>query len=169
MPIKCPHCDAELSGEEVKELIAQAVAEGIAPSFAGRHKGSKNSAPRSDKGERRGSPKGRKPEAESELKKVTSAENGRKGGRPKGSLNKAPRADIGIKRGLERAIEGGTMYTVDSVRMSESSFRKKLSEMYGGKPLKWETILKEPKVHKVLRLTDEDGNTHTFRISKISV
>ena len=99
MPIKCPHCDAELSGEEIKELIAKAVAEGIAPKFAGRHKGTKNGSPRVDIGSKRGSPTGRKPEAESELKKVTSAENGRKGGRPKGSKNKAPRSDIGVKRG----------------------------------------------------------------------
>lgn len=169
MPIKCPHCNAELSGEEIKELIDLAISEGLAKGFAGRHKGTKNSSPRVDIGSKRGSPAGRKPESESELKKVTSAENGKKGGRPKGSLNKAPRADIGIKRGQERAFESGTMYTVDSVRMSESSFRKKLSEMDGGKKPKWETIRKESQVHKVLRLTDEDGNTHTFRISKISV
>lgn len=103
MSIKCPHCYAELSGEEIKEIIAQAVAEGIAPKFAGRHKGTKNSAPRVDIGSKRGSPAERKPEAESELKKVTSAENGRKGGRPKGSPNKAPRADKGLPRGPRKS------------------------------------------------------------------
>ena len=99
MPIKCPHCGADLSSDEVSALISQAVDEGLAPSFAGRRKGSRNSRPRSDKGEKRGSPKERKPETESELKKRTSAENGRKGGRPKGSPNKAPRADKGLPRG----------------------------------------------------------------------
>lgn len=99
MPIKCPHCDAELSGEEIKELIDLAISEGLAKGFAGRHKGTKNSSPRVDIGSKRGSPAGRKPEAESELKKVSSAENGRKGGRPKGALNKAPRSDKGVKRG----------------------------------------------------------------------
>jgi hypothetical protein len=99
MPIKCPHCGADLSREEVSALISQAVDEGLAPSFAGRRKGSRNSRPRSDIGKSHRPPTERKPEAESELKKRTSAENGRKGGRPKGSPNKAPRADKGLSRG----------------------------------------------------------------------
>lgn len=103
MPIKCPHCGADLSSDEVSALISQAVDEGLAPSFAGRRKGSKNSVPRSDIGKKHRPPKERKPEAESELKKRTSAENGRKGGRPKGSTNKAPRSDKGLPRGPRNA------------------------------------------------------------------
>jgi len=99
MPIKCPHCGNEFSPDEVASVIKQAVAEGLVKSFAGRQKGSKNSVPRSDIGKKHRPPKERKPEAESELKKRTSAENGRKGGRPKGSPNKAPRADKGLPRG----------------------------------------------------------------------
>lgn len=103
MPIKCPHCGSDLSSDEVSALISQAVNEGLAPSFAGRRKGSRNSRPRSDIGKSHRPPTERKPEAESELKKRTSAENGRKGGRPKGSPNKAPRTDKGLPRGQRNA------------------------------------------------------------------
>lgn len=88
-----------------KELVlpVEKNGEGLAPSFAGRRKGSRNSRPRSDIGKSHKPPIERKPETESELKKRTSAENGRNGGRPKGSLNKAPRADKGLPRGQRNA------------------------------------------------------------------
>ena len=98
--VKCPHCNTELTPEEVKGIIGDAINEGIAPSLAGRPKGSKNSAPRSDIGKAHRPPVERKKEEHSELKAITSAENGRKyGGRPKGAKNKAPRADKGVPRG----------------------------------------------------------------------
>lgn len=92
--VQCPRCKQELSPDEVREMVSCAVAEGIVKA-AGRQKGSKNSKVRSDKGVSHG-PK--KKEAESDIKKLTSAENGKRGGRPKGSKNKAPRADKGKKR-----------------------------------------------------------------------
>lgn len=92
--VKCPRCKQELSPDEVREMVSFAVAEGIVKA-AGRQKGSKNSKVRSDKGVSHG-PK--RKETESDIKKLTSAENGKRGGRPKGSKNKAPRADIGKKR-----------------------------------------------------------------------
>lgn len=103
---KCPHCNTELTAEEVRGIIEEARQEGIAPSFAGRPKGSKNAAPRSDIGKAHRSPVERKKEVESELKKMTSAENGRKyGGRPKGAKNKAPRADKGVPRGPRNMVK----------------------------------------------------------------
>ena len=101
MPVKCPRCGSELSPEETADIAAQLVASGIVA-----RKRSKNASTRSDKGGTHRMPKEyreRKPEAESELKKRTSAENGRKGGRPKGSVNKAPRADKGLPRGPRNA------------------------------------------------------------------
>lgn len=96
----CPHCNAELSAEEIREIMWQASEEGLAPRPAGRKKGSTNLAPRSDIGKKHTPPKQRKREEYSELKAMTSAENGRKyGGRPKGAKNKAPRADKGVPRG----------------------------------------------------------------------
>lgn len=93
--VQCPRCKQELSPDEVREMVSCAVADGIVKA-AGRQKGSKNTKVRSDKGVSHG-PK--RKEAESDTKKLTSAENGKRGGRPKGSKNKAPRADIGKKRG----------------------------------------------------------------------
>lgn len=92
--VQCPRCKQELSHDEVREMVSCAVSEGIVKA-AGRQKGSKNSKVRSDKGVSHG-PK--RKEAESDIKKLTSVENGKRGGRPKGSKNKAPRADIGKKR-----------------------------------------------------------------------
>ena len=92
--VKCPICKQELSTDEVREMLSCAVAEGLVKA-AGRQKGSKNSKIKSDKGVSHG-PK--RKEAESDIKKLTSAENGKRGGRPKGSKNKAPRADKGKKR-----------------------------------------------------------------------
>lgn len=67
--IKCPHCNTELTREEAKHIALQYI--GSAKSekksrsssengkkFGGRPKGSKNKAPRSDKGIQRG-PKSR--------------------------------------------------------------------------------------------------------------
>lgn len=99
---KCPHCNTELTEAEVKDIIGEAIRDGIAPSFAGRPKGSKNTKVRSDKGLRHG-PK--KKEVESELKKAASAENGKRGGRPKGAKNKAPRADKGVPRGPRNMVK----------------------------------------------------------------
>lgn len=101
MPVKCPRCGSYLTPEETADIAAQIVAAGIVA-----RKRSKNASTRSDKGGTHRMPKEyreRKPEAESELKKRTSAENGRKGGRPKGSPNKAPRADKGLPRGPRNA------------------------------------------------------------------
>lgn len=98
--VKCPRCNDELSNEEVLAIIRHASEEGLVPKPAGRPKGSLNSTPRSDIGKTHRPPKQRKQEEYSELKAITSAENGRKfGGRPKGAKNKAPRADKGVPRG----------------------------------------------------------------------
>lgn len=108
MTTRCPHCNHELSKEDVKEILTQASSDGIAPKLAGRPAGSKNKAPRSDIGGQHRPPVERKQEEYSELKARTSAENGRKfAGRPKGSKNKAPRADIGKKRGPRKVTEVG--------------------------------------------------------------
>jgi len=98
MKIKCPHCKSELSKEEVEEIASQLVSSGVLAY-------KKERKQRSDIGKEHKKPapyeRGeRKPEAHSDLKAITSAENGRKfGGRPKGSKNKAPRADKGVPRG----------------------------------------------------------------------
>ena len=92
--VKCPKCNEELTPDEVREIVSSAVEDGLVK-IAGRQKGSHNYKTRIDKGTHRGP---RKKEVDSEIKKLTSPENGKKGGRPKGSKNKAPRADIGKKR-----------------------------------------------------------------------
>lgn len=108
MTTRCPHCNHELSRGDVKEILTQASSDGIAPKMAGRPAGSRNRAPRSDIGGQHRPPVERKQEGHSDLKAITSAENGRKyGGRPKGSKNKAPRSDIGVKRGPRKVTEGG--------------------------------------------------------------
>lgn len=100
MTTRCPHCNHKLSREDVKEILTQASSDGIAPKMAGRPAGSRNKAPRSDIGGQHRPPVERKQEGHSDLKAITSAENGRKyGGRPKGSKNKAPRSDKGVPRG----------------------------------------------------------------------
>jgi len=96
--IFCPHCGIELTPEETKRILSQALRDGTVSRLGGRPKGAKNKSPRPDIGKEHRKPEFRKKEAESELKKLTSAQNGRKGGRPKGSKNKAPRSDIGKKR-----------------------------------------------------------------------
>lgn len=107
MTTRCPHCNHELSREEVKEILTQASSDGIAPKMAGRPAGSRNKAPRSDIGGQHRPPVERKQEGHSDIKAITSAENGRKyGGRPKGAKNKAPRADKGVPRGPRNMVNG---------------------------------------------------------------
>lgn len=99
MNVKCPHCNSELTDEEIEVVASQLIACGVVSS-----KRAKNRKPRSDIGKEHKKPapyeRSKRTEAHSDLKAITSAENGRKyGGRPKGAKNKAPRSDKGVPRG----------------------------------------------------------------------